>query len=378
MAGNEGNEKIMRASHADRDQAIDRLKAAFVQGRLTKDELVTRAAQAFSARTYADLAALTADLPADLPAESAAVPSQPVPARPRRPVHPGIKVGAGVIALIAAVFMMLVVLMGVSVMPVVAFAFIAVVFGVSAAVVVSVPIVVVLKLEARRRNPLRARIRCNACQRRMHGITKRNRQGRPYSYYVCSHDPTNPRLAAQYPDHPRVTVREETISKAVAAFIAERLLGPDRKAMLAAALPADSAGQTARHAETAGHLRKQLARIDAADRALITELETAADPADPAAQAYRARIRARYAELYDERTRTETALQTAETAAIKADDPALLDELPLAGTLSAPPPTGSRKPSTPPSTSTPSTATTSTRPPSGPLSPRPPPPPSPP
>ena len=142
----------MRASHADRDQAIDRLKAAFVQGRLTKDELVTRAAQAFSARTYADLAALTADLPADLPAESAAVPSQPVPARPRRPVHPGIKVGAGVIALIAAVFMMLVVLMGVSVMPVVAFAFIAVVFGVSAAVVVSVPIVVVLKLEARRRN----------------------------------------------------------------------------------------------------------------------------------------------------------------------------------------------------------------------------------
>jgi len=148
MAGNEGNEKIMRASHADRDQAINRLKAAFVQGRLTKDELVTRAAQAFSARTHADVAALTADLPA----EPAAVPSQPVPARPRRPVHPGIKVGAGVIALIATAFMMLVVLMGVSVMPVVAFAFIAVVFGVSAAVVVSVPIVVVLKLEARRRN----------------------------------------------------------------------------------------------------------------------------------------------------------------------------------------------------------------------------------
>jgi Flp pilus assembly protein TadB len=155
MAGNEGNEKIMRASHADRDQAINRLKAAFVQGRLSKDELATRAAQAFSARTYADLAALTADLAAltaDLPAEPAAVPSQPVPARPRRPVHPGIKVGAGVIALIAAVFMMLVVLMGVAVMPVVAFAFIAVVFGVPAALVVCVPIVVVLKLEARRRN----------------------------------------------------------------------------------------------------------------------------------------------------------------------------------------------------------------------------------
>jgi len=107
---------------------------------------------------------------------------------------------------------------------------------------------------------------------------------------VCSHDPTNPRLAALYPDHPRVTLREETISQAVAAFIAERFLGPDRKAMLAAVLPADAADQAARQTEQAGHLRKQLARIDAAERALISELETQADPA------YRARIRARCAE----------------------------------------------------------------------------------
>lgn len=85
--------------------------------------------------------------------------------------------------------------------------------------------------------------------------------------------------------------------------------------MLTAALPADAADQTARHPETAAHLRKQLARIDTAERALISELETAADPADPAAQAYRTRIRARYAELYDERTRTKTALQAAQTAA---------------------------------------------------------------
>jgi hypothetical protein len=34
------------------------LKAAFVHGRLTKDELDTRAGQAFTARTYAELAAL--------------------------------------------------------------------------------------------------------------------------------------------------------------------------------------------------------------------------------------------------------------------------------------------------------------------------------
>jgi hypothetical protein len=38
------------------------LKAAFVQGRLTKDELDARAGYALSARSHADLAALIADL----------------------------------------------------------------------------------------------------------------------------------------------------------------------------------------------------------------------------------------------------------------------------------------------------------------------------
>ena len=61
----------LRASHADREQAIGTLKAAFVQGRLTKDEFGARVGQALAARTYADLTALTADLPADLPAKSA-------------------------------------------------------------------------------------------------------------------------------------------------------------------------------------------------------------------------------------------------------------------------------------------------------------------
>jgi len=57
----------LRASHADRDQVIDTLKDAFVQGRLTKDELDSRVGQALASRTHADLAALTADLPAGLP-----------------------------------------------------------------------------------------------------------------------------------------------------------------------------------------------------------------------------------------------------------------------------------------------------------------------
>jgi hypothetical protein len=58
-----GEQGQLRASHADRDQAIDLLKAAFVQGRLTKGEFDLRVGRVLASRTYADLGALTADIP---------------------------------------------------------------------------------------------------------------------------------------------------------------------------------------------------------------------------------------------------------------------------------------------------------------------------
>ena len=54
----------LRASHADREQVIDVLKAAFAHGRLDRDEFDLRVGRALASRTYADLAALTADVPA--------------------------------------------------------------------------------------------------------------------------------------------------------------------------------------------------------------------------------------------------------------------------------------------------------------------------
>ena len=65
----------LRASQADREHVIGSLKAAFVQGRLTKDELDLRVGQTFAARTYWELAAVTADLPAGL--TTASPPGQP-------------------------------------------------------------------------------------------------------------------------------------------------------------------------------------------------------------------------------------------------------------------------------------------------------------
>ena len=69
----------LRAAHADREHVIDTLKTAFVHGRLTKDELDARTGQALTSQTYAQLAALTADIPASPPA--ARPPRQP--ARPQ-------------------------------------------------------------------------------------------------------------------------------------------------------------------------------------------------------------------------------------------------------------------------------------------------------
>ena len=53
----------LRASDADREQVLEFLKTAFVQGRLTIDELDARAGQALVSRTYGELAVLTADIP---------------------------------------------------------------------------------------------------------------------------------------------------------------------------------------------------------------------------------------------------------------------------------------------------------------------------
>jgi DUF1707 SHOCT-like domain len=62
IAAGAGGRGRLRASHADREQVIEVLKAAFVQGRLDRDEFDLRVGRALASRTYADLTALTADI----------------------------------------------------------------------------------------------------------------------------------------------------------------------------------------------------------------------------------------------------------------------------------------------------------------------------
>lgn len=82
----------LRASRADRERVIDHLKAAFVQGRLDRDEFDARIGQAVASRTYGELAAVTADIPAEL---IGALPLRPpVRARRRIPFNTAVTGGA--------------------------------------------------------------------------------------------------------------------------------------------------------------------------------------------------------------------------------------------------------------------------------------------
>jgi hypothetical protein len=58
----------VRASDAERDEAIDRLRGAAAEGRLTLEELADRSEAAHKAVTRRELARLVEDLPAALPA----------------------------------------------------------------------------------------------------------------------------------------------------------------------------------------------------------------------------------------------------------------------------------------------------------------------
>jgi hypothetical protein len=82
MAAGDGRGRL-RASHADRERVIGTLKAAYVYGLVTKDELDERISQTFAARTCAELAVITADIPPGLALPPS--PPRPAPAKASAP-----------------------------------------------------------------------------------------------------------------------------------------------------------------------------------------------------------------------------------------------------------------------------------------------------
>lgn len=70
-----GERGRIRASDADRDRVAQLLNAAYIEGRLSKDEHDGRLETALAARTYADLDKITVDLPVARPRDAMPVPT---------------------------------------------------------------------------------------------------------------------------------------------------------------------------------------------------------------------------------------------------------------------------------------------------------------
>jgi hypothetical protein len=72
----------MLTSTAERDRAVDALRAAYFEGRLTQEEFTERVAQVHASRTFDQLAELLCDLPAAYPPASYPAADSPEPRRP--------------------------------------------------------------------------------------------------------------------------------------------------------------------------------------------------------------------------------------------------------------------------------------------------------
>ncbi|WP_338900329.1 DUF1707 and DUF4190 domain-containing protein [Streptomyces sp. TG1A-60] len=59
----QGSSPSLLAAHADRERAVDVLRAGFSEGRLQQDEYEKRVERAYTARTVGELTLLVADLP---------------------------------------------------------------------------------------------------------------------------------------------------------------------------------------------------------------------------------------------------------------------------------------------------------------------------
>ena len=195
-----------------------------------------------------------------------------------------------------------------------------------------------------------------------------------YTYYLCPHDPGHKAHVAAYPDHPNVMISEKTLMAATASFFAQYVFGPDRAAMLKTQLPADTAQETIRRAAQAKRLDKQLAKVEIAQQALITELDIPLTPATRRPWPCVSGSAPGTANSTLSRRPWKPSGTSSTPPTTEASDPVLLDALPILGDILTQAPPGlaerlfedfhlqavysnptTRSPSTPPSPTPPPT-----------------------
>jgi hypothetical protein len=123
---------------------------------------------------------------------------------------------------------------------------------------------------------LRSYVRCSMCQRRMEGTTRKG----SFVYFRCRPRPTSGHdPMAKWPGHPSdVYVSQDKLLPGVLNFLAGRVFGPDRRALLLEDLDESAERAYTAWQERTAAIERTLADLDARRARLLTALETTDDP----------------------------------------------------------------------------------------------------
>jgi site-specific DNA recombinase len=172
---------------------------------------------------------------------------------------------------------------------------------------------------------LRSFVVCDACGRRMYGRFNKSR-----TYYVCQPALNHAgKVAERFPDHPAsIWIREDPLLAAITEFFTQRILGPDRSAVLALDLGTVDHRADADRASKLDALRKSLDDNRNRQDRLIRTLETQDDPDGGVFT----RVQDRLRELEVDRRTKLDALANLEGPDFEEAIPVdLLDQLPVLG-----------------------------------------------
>ncbi|MEU3962941.1 recombinase family protein [Streptomyces buecherae] len=163
---------------------------------------------------------------------------------------------------------------------------------------------------------LRSFLFCAICERRMFGKTRREQ-----SFYACA-----PKPGYAPSGHPKsLWIRETRLLEPLHEFFATRVFGPERRAMLATALPETQAAEQHHHEQRERALDEALRDLRKRRDRQFSALELADNPDRRFVQGVQARV----AEIDDQIRHTEAKLTDHRQQAPARQDPALIDALPL-------------------------------------------------
>lgn len=174
--------------------------------------------------------------------------------------------------------------------------------------------------QTKRSYRLRSYLYCQLCGRRMFGKTRRQ-----HSYYACA--PKREYIPAGHPAS--LWVREAVLLDGLHRFLADRVFGAYRHALLAAELPQIDRRAAVERDQRAASLRTAMADVESRRKRLVHLLELDDNPGRSDHELIR-EVAARRAELAAEHDSLSAELATLEQQQpTDRPNPGLLDELPV-------------------------------------------------